>query len=388
MATEHALLFISDSPAGHSNVLMEALCRRYRCARQSSKTFADIRGAAASQWLGVVIDSDLNDAKAIEHIKRGLQQFDRNGCFVVVVVDPYGLVDVKMAMLLHADRVIPRMAVNVGNAFAGSEVQSVVEVSRTDFVRNSIEAIEWLVVKFSQPNTLTMALNAAEAALDSVFRLARAKTPIDGPKLGEQSQILLAGIDQHGLQRWLDLVRRHHNGTYRHSLAVAGIAGAFVRRLGFARQDAERLILAALLHDVGKAEVPVDILEKTSELTPVELEILRRHPVRGREMVEAQGGIDIDILDVISDHHECLDGSGYPRGLRGDEIGDLTRLMTICDCFANLISRRPPGTPNTNHEAFEIMQTLGARLDMTLVHVFGDVIAVLEAVEYRDQALN
>ena len=134
--------------------------------------------------------------------------------------------------------------------------------------------------------------------------------------------------------------------------------------------------------------MPVDILEKTSELTPVELEILRRHPVRGREMVEAQGGIDIDILDVISDHHECLDGSGYPRGLKGDKIGDLTRLMTICDCFANLISRRPPGTPNTNHEAFEIMQTLGARIDMTLVHVFGDVIAVLEAVEYRDQALN
>ena len=387
MATEHSLLFVSDYPASQPNYLMDALSRRHRCVRQSSRNFADLRGDAASHWLGIVIDSDLNNAQHIEHIKRGAQQVDRNSCFVVVVVDPYGPIDIKMAMILRADRVVPRMSINAVSAFPSPEMRAVVDVARADFVRNGLEAIEWLITKFSQPRTLGLALSAGETALDSVFSLAKAKTPLDKGQLAQHGVTLLTGIEQHGLQLWLETVRKHHNGTYRHSLAVSGISGTFARLLGFSRADTERLVLAAMLHDIGKAEVPVEILEKATALTEREQEIVRLHPMRGRKLVETQKSIDSDILDVISDHHECLDGTGYPRGLKGSEIGDLTRLMTICDCFANLISRRPPAVPHTSQEALAVMKTMEGRLDMALVHAFGNVITTIDAVDSDEYAL-
>lgn len=386
MSGEHSLLFVSDCPQGQCNPLMDALSRRHRCARQTPKSFSELRGSAASSWLGIIIDTDLNDALAIEQIKRGALQFDRNSTFFVVIVDPYGPLDLKMAMILRADRVIPRMFVNMSGIVRTPELRSVVDVASADFVRNGLEAIEWLIVKFSRPKTLLLALNAGEAALDSVFHLAKEKMPIDEGRLACQSTALCAGVVQHGLQQWLDTVRQHHNGTYRHSLAVAGIAGTFGRTLGFSRRDIERLTLAALLHDIGKAEVPVEILEKTGELTEQEQEILRLHPMRGRHMVEAQQGIDPEILDVISGHHEYLDGSGYPLGLHGPEISDLTRLMSICDCFANLISWRPPLAPNSNHVAFSLMCEMEGRLDMALVRAFEKVIVALDA-EVESEAL-
>lgn len=386
MDREHSLLFISALSA-HANPLMDALSRRHRCVGQTPRTFGEIRGNAASHWLGVIIDTDLNDAQTIEQIKRGMQHFDRNGTFVVVIVDPYGPVDMKFAMILKADRVIPRIVINDAHAPTSPEMLSVVEVARTDFIRNGLEAIEWLIAKFSQPKTLSLALLAGESALDSVFHLAKTRQAINTQKVRQQGEMVLGGVDEHGLQKWLDTVRRHHNVTYRHSLAVAGIAGAFARTLKFSRADTERLTLAALLHDIGKAEVPVEILEKAGQLTDREQAILRRHPIRGRQMVESQQGLDQDILDVISDHHELLDGSGYPNGLKGEQIGDMTRLMTICDCFANLISRKPPNTPMSNREAFDELSTKTGQLDMALVGAFGAVITQLDREERFEVAL-
>jgi len=388
MDREHSLLFVSALSA-QANPLMDALSRRHRCVGQTPRSFGDIRGSAASQWVGVVIDTDLNDAQTIEQIKRGMRHFDRNATFVVVIVDPYGPVDMKLAMILRADRVIPRIVINDAHAHAqvSPQLLSVLEVARTDYIRNGLEAIEWLIAKFTQPKTLSLALMAGESALDSVFHLAKTRESISMQQMQQHNEAVLSGVDEHGLQKWLDTVRRHHNVTYRHSLAVAGIAGTFARTLKFSRRDTERLMLAALLHDIGKAEVPVDILEKGGVLTDREQEIMRRHPVRGRQMVESQKGLDQAILNVISDHHELLDGSGYPNGLKGDQIGDMTRLMTICDCFANLISRKPPLLPMSNRQAFEMLSSKTAELDQALVGAFSAVVTQLDREERYEIAL-
>ena len=378
MNSETSLLFVSDLPAEHSFPLMEALSRRHICTKITTRAFAALRGKAALEWIGVIVDTDLTNTQSVEFLKRGLPNFDRNRTFVVVIADPYGSVDLKFALIANSDRVIPRIVVDESAAFQSPQLKSVIEVARADFIRNGIEAIEWLIVKYSLPQTLTAALTAGESALDEVFQLAKTGVPINRADMQAHNSAVVAGVGEHGLQSWLDAVREHHSATYRHSLAVTGIAAAFGRSLGFATKDIERLTLSGLLHDIGKAKVPVEILEKQGPLTPREEAILRKHPMDGRRMIEKQAGIDDDVLDVISQHHEFLDGSGYPKGLSGNDLGDLTRLMTISDRFANLISRQAYHTSVSSLQAFDILCSMGPKLDVPLVKAFKSVISKLE----------
>ena len=378
MDSERPLLFVSDFPADYNYPLMEAVSRRHGCSRQSTRDFAEICFDSAHEPTGVVIDTDLTDLRSVANLRRGITRLDRNGTFVVVIADPYGSVDLKFAMAIAADRVIPRIIVDESAAFKSLRLEAVIEVARADFVRNGLDAIDWLILKYSQPQTLTAALSAGETALDRVFSLAKTGTSIDSGTLVEQNRLLVRGIDEHGLQRWLATVREHHSATYRHSLAVTGLATAFGRSLKFSSSDVERLTLSALLHDVGKAKVPVEILEKRTELTRGEDIILRQHPANGRAMVEQQPGIEDHVLDVISQHHELLDGSGYPYGLSGRQIGDMTRLMTICDRFSNLISRHTAHGGVSTARAFDTLRAMGPKLDMPLVIAFKSVVANLE----------
>ncbi|MBY0613659.1 MAG: HD domain-containing protein [Beijerinckiaceae bacterium] len=379
MNSETSLLFVSDLPAETPFPLMEALSRRHLCTKLTTRAFAALRGSAALAWIGLVIDTDLTDAQSVESLKRGLLNLDRDRTFVVVIADPYGSIDIKFALIANSDRVIPRIVIDETAAFQSPQLRSVIEVARADFVRNGLDAIEWLILKYSQPKTLSAALTAGESALDKVFQLAKTGTPINRADMQAHNSMVLAGVDEHGLQNWLDAVREHHSATYRHSLAVTGIAAAFGRSLGFTKHDIGRLTLSALLHDIGKAKVPVEILEKREPLTPREEAILRKHPMDGRRMVETQASIDEDLLDVISQHHEYLDGSGYPNGLSGCEIGDLTRLMMISDRFANLISRQSYQNSVSSHQAFEILCGMGPKLDVPLVKAFKGVIEQLES---------
>ena len=104
--------------------------------------------------------------------------------------------------------------------------------------------------------------------------------------------------------------------------------------------DQRRLARAALLHDVGKAFIPVAILDKPDALTQEETDEMREHPRRGYEALAAQGGFPPEMLDVVLHHHEFLDGTGYPDGLSGKQISDIVRLTTIVDIYAALVENR------------------------------------------------
>src|SRR6202040_665264 len=117
----------------------------------------------------------------------------------------------------------------------------------------------------------------------------------------------------------------HPTASYRHCLFVTGFAVAFAQHLGMREDDQRRLARAALLHDVGKAFIPVAILDKPGALTDEEMDEIRQHPRRGYDALAAQGGFPPEMLDVVLHHHEFLDGTGYPNGLRGNQISDIVR---------------------------------------------------------------
>ncbi len=178
------------------------------------------------------------------------------------------------------------------------------------------------------------------AAFASMFSAIRDGKPINLSDAENATSQIINSIAQNGLGAWLDDVRRYHEGTFQHCLLVTGVAVGFALELGFADLDAKRLGMAATLHDIGKARIPLSILDKPGRLDPGEEEIMRRHPVIGYELLKDFSDISPEILDGVRHHHEYLDGSGYPDALMAPEISDLVRLLTISDIFAALIESR------------------------------------------------
>ena len=133
-------------------------------------------------------------------------------------------------------------------------------------------------------------------------------------------------IAEDGLSDWLTTVRRHHEGTYQHCLLVTGIAVDFGLNLGLETLDVERLHSAAMFHDIGKAKIPLAVLDKPARLDDAERALIETHPAAGYDALKENTGISPEILDAVRHHHEYLDGSGYPDALA------LKAYRTSCGC--------------------------------------------------------
>jgi putative nucleotidyltransferase with HDIG domain len=187
---------------------------------------------------------------------------------------------------------------------------------------------------------------------------------------------IVDGITQNGLGAWLDDVRRYHEGTFQHCLLVTGVAVGFALDLRFTSADVKRLGMAATLHDIGKARVPLSILDKPGRLEPLEDEIMKRHPVLGYELLKDLAGISPEVLDGVRHHHEYLDGSGYPDALTAPKISDLVRLLTISDIFAALVERRPYKPAMSRQDAYKVLCGMDGKLEGSLVKAFRKVALV------------
>ena len=149
----------------------------------------------------------------------------------------------------------------------------------------------------------------ARAAFAALFA---AKAPPAKAAVAVGADMVDRAIRETNIRDWLDMVARFDDVTHRHCLTVAGLAAAFARAMGLNDADAHRLTQGALLHDIGKAQVPLAILNKPGPLTPEERREMERHPALGHAMLLG-GGYDALMLAVVRSHHEYLDGSGYPR---------------------------------------------------------------------------
>jgi putative nucleotidyltransferase with HDIG domain len=212
--------------------------------------------------------------------------------------------------------------------------------------------------------------SAGVTALQNVFAAASMGTPLDPKSIDEAGEAIVSNIEEEGFARWIDTVRKHHSQTYQHCLIVTGVAVTFAQDLRFSKSDKHRVATAGLLHDVGKARIPVSILEKPGPLDETEMAVMRKHPVLGYDALQSVEGIHPEMLDMVAHHHEYLDGSGYPHGLQAHELSDLVRTMTIADIFGALIERRSYKPPLSGEAAYQILQDMGPKLDTDLVRAF------------------
>src|ERR1700716_832502 len=217
---------------------------------------------------------------------------------------------------------------------------------------------------------LNRGIAAAHTVMVKIFEKLPAGIPLTFSDVMEAENKILKAIKHSSLRAWLTTVGCHHTDSYRHCLFVTGFAVAFAQHLGMREDDQRRLARAALLHDVGKAFIPVAILDKPGARTEEEMGEIRQHPRRVYDALAAQGGFPPEMLDVVLHHHEFLDGTGYPNGLSGKEISDIVRLTTIVDIYAALVEKRAYRLQFTHVKAVGLMEEMGDKLDQHLLQAF------------------
>jgi putative two-component system response regulator len=157
--------------------------------------------------------------------------------------------------------------------------------------------------------------------------------------------------------------------TAGHSMRVAAISSDLGRELGLSGEEIEILHKSSLLHDVGKIAVSDQILNKQGKLLEEEFNRIKEHPARGWDICGCLR-LTEDTLDIIRHHHEKLDGSGYPDGLKQDKLSTVVRIVTVADIYDALTSDRPHRVSKSVPEAIAILKKEASegKLDMSIVN--------------------
>jgi putative nucleotidyltransferase with HDIG domain len=158
--------------------------------------------------------------------------------------------------------------------------------------------------------------------------------------------------------------------TYMHSVAVCGLMVSLARQLGLSDAMVREAGLAGLLHDVGKMQMPMDVLNKPGALTDAEFDVMRGHPERGFDLLKDGAKVPASALDVCLHHHEKIDGSGYPHRLAGDQISRFARMGAVCDVYDAITSVRPYKKPWDPAGSLQRMSQWKGQFDEAIFQAF------------------
>jgi len=163
-----------------------------------------------------------------------------------------------------------------------------------------------------------------------------------------------------------------------HIRRVQAYATGMARALALTEDEVQAVRTAALLHDIGKFILPDRILKANVPLTDEDWMLIKRHPQQGARVVSSLDGYG-PVAEIILAHHERIDGKGYPRGLVGDEIPELSRIISVADTYDVMTARDSYRTPMSSHDAIvELRRVAGKQLDARFVEVF------IELLEGKD----
>jgi HD-GYP domain-containing protein (c-di-GMP phosphodiesterase class II) len=169
---------------------------------------------------------------------------------------------------------------------------------------------------------------------------------------------------------WMSKMRDVDTYTSDHSLNVCILAISFGQHLGFTEDELFSLGMCGLLHDVGKMRIPNEVINKAGKLTPKEWKQMQSHVILGRNLLMTTTGIGQSV-DVAHSHHERVDGKGYPRGLKGAQISQYAKIISLADSFDAMTAERCYSKPMTASAAVkEIYKNRGTQFDETLALKF------------------
>jgi putative nucleotidyltransferase with HDIG domain len=171
--------------------------------------------------------------------------------------------------------------------------------------------------------------------------------------------------------------------TASHSAAVAMYCRDMAAALGLPEAETEALHLAGLLHDLGKVGTPDAVLRKEGKLDSEEWEFIKQHPSKGAEVLSHLAGYR-DVADIVRYHHERLDGSGYPYGIRDGQIPEASKILAVADTYHAMTSDRPYRAARSSFDALkELRRMSGITLDGRYVEVLASILRDKD-LSYRD----
>ena len=178
-------------------------------------------------------------------------------------------------------------------------------------------------------------------------------------------------LDSVGVVNHLHMVTRQDDYTLHHSVNVAVMCGVLGKWLGYKGRELKELILSGLLHDVGKIQISLSILNKPGKLTEEEMKIMQTHPALGYEMIRDVSGLSANVGYGILQHHERLDGSGYPFKLKGNQIHKFAKIIAVADIYDAMTSDRVYQNKATPFSVVEVMvEEMFNKLDASICSVF------------------
>ena len=190
--------------------------------------------------------------------------------------------------------------------------------------------------------TATAVCEKGKAQVQKMFNEARLGRAIDAESLMPLVQEISDSVIRNpGAIVSLARLKTQDDYSYMHSVAVCALMVALGRELGYDEEQCRTAGTAGLLHDVGKALMPLGILNKPGALTDAEFDVMRSHPVRGFELLQEARGTVPEAMEVCLHHHERFDGGGYPHKLPNDKLNQLVRMGSICDVYDAITSNRP-----------------------------------------------
>lgn len=205
----------------------------------------------------------------------------------------------------------------------------------------------------------------AKETLNSLTWIVRSGEPLPRTAVRELAMTVVDQTEEGALRDVVGLLRDHHNETVVHSLDLAITTLLLGRHIGIRNKaDQHHLFEIGLLHDIGKLAMPLAVLQKPGALNTDELAVMRTHPLESERILRSSGEYDDLVVNGAVQHHEKLDGTGYPYGLPGEKLSEIGRMLAVCDVYCALTERRSYKPQLTADEAFAIIRRLsGHHLD-------------------------
>lgn len=229
----------------------------------------------------------------------------------------------------------------------------------------------WKALPQSAQKTLTSTVEQFKSITQAI---ANGELP-DVKETNAACKPLVESVSSNAYKDVLDGLRGHHNYTYVHSLRVATYLTLFGKAVGMGENEMLLLSSGGVLHDVGKITMPQTLLNKPGKLDDAEWGVMRDHVVQSNDIIVAMHEVSPVIRIIAEQHHEKIDGTGYPHGLKGSQLNELARMATIVDIFGALTDERAYKPAFSIEKSFAILQDMGGGLDQRLVTKFREVVS-------------
>lgn len=158
--------------------------------------------------------------------------------------------------------------------------------------------------------------------------------------------------------------------TFKHSVDVATMSMVVAKKMGLKHQDVYNIGIAGLLHDMGKSKIPLTVLNKPARLTDEEFEIMKKHSVYGYQILKEKKEFSDPIALAVLQHHEKMNGKGYPMGVSGDKISPYAKILSVVDVYDALVTERPYKKGMSQRDAIEIIMSMTEELDIDAMRSF------------------